>query len=976
MPIPDDRLGGERVCAGTRRLKTWFIGNWLGSHSCWWFENRALLRTNVHFCLNNGKMTTIMVTDSLLEAYLNCRTKCYLIARGEIGTKPDYAKWQAKRHDTYKQSALATRPSLLSRREEAAHRLRIPSLNQTEGQIETGIVVRTASVESCLHAVEIVAAKRGEGKPKVLPVRFIDNNRLSRNEKLMAVFDALALSEMLGRKYGGAKIIYGESNSETVVSSPAMAEEVRKLIETISTLIAAPSPPDLILNRHCAECEFQTQCRRRAVEKDDLSLLTNMSAKERKKFNERGIFTVTQLSHTFRPRRRPKSRQHEPEKYQHSLKALSIRAGKIHILGRFELKLDGTPVFFDVEGSPDEGFYYLIGVRVQTESDVVTQRSFWAESRDEEKRIWTEFLSFLKEVANPILLHYGSYDATFLKRMCERHGLPPSTPHSVESAVRQPRNVLSSFLGQVYFPLLSNGLKSVAGFVGARWRIPESTGLQSIMWRSEWETTHSGELKNRLLEYNQDDCEALHILVTELQTLADCSPSRKDIAFADDLKKSGTELGKGIHRTLEGLLKSAHSDYTATKIDLGDGDDTNHEPTKARKLPSKRKLPSGMGRTIRVSRKRTCPKHAGLRLVPRNTQVSCHLLDLVFTKSGCKKTVVHYVGKKAYCPLCDTAYVPTFIKRMRGVVFGRGFQAWAVYQRVVLRMSYRLMAKAALDLFHETVPAQTMMRFVTCISEEYRRTEKTLFETILHSPAIHIDETQLNIGGFNQYVWVITDGSNTAFHLTETREADFIKTLLGEYRGTVVSDFFAGYDSLPCRQQKCIVHLIRDLNEDLWKNPFNSEYEQFVSSVRDLFVPILKDAVRYGPKVRHLRKHRKRVALFYRDTIQGLSPSQELVSKYHKRFIRYRESLFAFLENDGVPWNNNAAERAIRHLAVQRKISGSFTSKGAKLYLRLLGIAQTCRFQSKSFLGFLLSGSTDLASYGKPQRRRCASTGS
>lgn len=916
----------------------------------------------------------MIVTAPLFEAYLHCRTKCYLLSREGVGTMPEYTRWRAKRHDAYRESALATLPSLLSRREEAAHLLGIPALNQVEGKTDKGIVARTALLESYLHAVEVAPAKRGAGKQKLLPVRFICSSQLGRNEKLLALFDALAVSDMLGLKYCGAKIIYGESYSETIVSSPAMTEEVKKLTGMIATLIAAPAPPDLILNRHCGECEFQAECRQRAVEKNDLSLLSNMSEKERRKFNERGIFTVTQLSHTFRPRRRPKSRRQNAEKYQHALKALAIRVGKIHILGRFELKLDGTPVYFDVEGSPDEGSYYLIGVRVKTEKDVPIQRSFWAENRNDEKRIWTEFLGFLNEIANPILLHYGSYDATFLKRMCERHGLPSRTTHPVENAVRQPRNVLSAFLGQVYFPTWSNGLKNVSGFLGARWRLPAATGLQSIMWRSEWEATKSGELKTRLLEYNQDDCEALHILVTELQALADRAPSR-DIAFADDLKKSGTELGAGIHRTLEGLLKSAHSDYTAKKIDLGATEDTNQQqPTKSRKLPSKRKLPSGKGRMVRVSRKRTCPNHAGLPLIPRKTQASCRLLDLVFTKSGCKKSVVYYIGQKAYCPLCDTAYVPPFIKRQRGVVFGRGFQAWVVYQRVVLRMSYRLMSKAAQDLFHEKVHAQTMIRFVTCVSEEYRRTEETLFRTILLSPAIHIDETQLNISGFNQYAWVITDESSTAFHLTETREADFLKTLLEDYHGTVVSDFFAGYDSLPCRQQKCIVHLIRDLNEDLWKNPFNTEYEQFVASVRDLLVPMLKDAARYGLKTRHLRKHQRRVAAFYRDTIQGLPPSQELVSKYHKRFVRYKASLFAFLESDGIPWNNNAAERAIRHLAVQRKISGSFSSNGAKLYLRLLGIAQTCRFQNKSFLGFLLSGNTDLANYGKQRRRKRGGT--
>ena len=80
------------------------------------------------------------------------------------------------------------------------------------------------------------------------------------------------------------------------------------------------------------------------------------------------------------------------------------------------------------------------------------------------------------------------------------------------------------------------------------------------------------------------------------------------------------------------------------------------------------------------------------------------------------------------------------------------------------------------------------------------------------------------------------------------------------------------------------------------------------------------------------------------------------VRTYQKRLQRYRQSLFTFLDYDGIPWNNNMAERAIRHLAVQRKISGTFFASVAPQYLLLLGLAQTCRFQGKSVLKFLLSG--------------------
>ena len=63
---------------------------------------------------------------------------------------------------------------------------------------------------------------------------------------------------------------------------------------------------------------------------------------------------------------------------------------------------------------------------------------------------------------------------------------------------------------------------------------------------------------------------------------------------------------------------------------------------------------------------------------------------------------------------------------------------------------------------------------------------------------------------------------------------------------------------------------------------------------------------------------------------------------------------------DGIPWHNNTAENAIRHLAVQRKISGSFFKKVALQYLLLLGITQTCRFQDKSVLKFFLSKEIDV----------------
>nr|MDJ0708315.1 transposase [Leptolyngbyaceae cyanobacterium MO_188.B28] len=123
-------------------------------------------------------------------------------------------------------------------------------------------------------------------------------------------------------------------------------------------------------------------------------------------------------------------------------------------------------------------------------------------------------------------------------------------------------------------------------------------------------------------------------------------------------------------------------------------------------------------------------------------------------------------------------------------------------------------------------------------------------------------------------------------------------------------------------------------------------------------------------KKRHLRKFKKQVDRFYKNHIHDKSYYSELAIKYQKRFERYQESLFIFLEYDSIPWHNNTAERALRHIAIQKKISGSFFESGATSYLTLLGIMQTCRFQEKSFLKFLFSGEKDVDAFKSPKIRK------
>jgi predicted RecB family nuclease len=81
---------------------------------------------------------------------------------------------------------------------------------------------------------------------------------------------------------------------------------IERTLREVAESVKAESPPTLILNDHCQICEFRQRCHEQAVREDSISLLRGISENEVKRFARKGLFTVTQLAHTFRPRRKGK----------------------------------------------------------------------------------------------------------------------------------------------------------------------------------------------------------------------------------------------------------------------------------------------------------------------------------------------------------------------------------------------------------------------------------------------------------------------------------------------------------------------------------------------------------------------------------------------------------------------------------------------------------------------------------------------
>jgi hypothetical protein len=184
-----------------------------------------------------------------------------------------------------------------------------------------------------------------------------------------------------------------------------------------------------------------------------------------------------------------------------------------------------------------------------------------------------------------------------------------------------------------------------------------------------------------------------------------------------------------------------------------------------------------------------------------------------------------------------------------------------------------------------------------------------------------------------------------------------------------VSDFYAAYDASPCLQQKCLIPLVRDINDDLFHSPFDEELKQIAKGLVAVLKPIIDTIDRHGLKQHHLHKYKEDAERFLRRVLDQ-SYASAAARKYQRRVQKYSDKLFVFLDRDGVPWNNNNAENAIKVFAKRRRIIGaSFGERGLQDYLVFLSIYQSCRNKHLSFLRFLPSGGLDLDAFAEASGR-------
>jgi predicted RecB family nuclease len=780
------------------------------------------------------------------------------------------------------------------------------------------------------------------------PVIVLGSNQIAKENRLELAYLCFLL-EKIQNKFPEKGLIIDKKGGKHRVELTKLKKSLKSIISEIQSF--DQTPPKLILNRHCSQCSFENTCKTLAQKEDNLSLLDRITPKQVNKLEKKGIFTVKQLSFIYKPRRLNIKAKNPPILYKPEIQALAIHTAKTYIQRLPALDRKPIEIFLDIEGLPDDGFFYLFGILI-SENTIQKTHSFWADTQKNEKTIWQGVVTLLESYADIPIYHYGTFEPSAFEKLAKRYQT------EIDGIKKRFVNINSFIYGKIYFPTYSNGLKDLGKSLGAKWANDKASGLLTIIWRNEWEEGQT-QRKADLQTYNHEDCLALKILTDELSRIQTSASISNDVEFIQNPKKIASEISQGVHNQFELVLELAHNAYNGKKIKLDLIANKIVSTTKKELIKTDRKwLGKKIGhpnKSVFFAPDRYCIKHTEQKLNKSKIESKKIIIDLVFSKNGVKKNIIEYIGRHGYCPICNNSLAALSFRQISRQLYSHNFKSWIVFQRIEIQLSFSKINESLFGLINDKTSHAAGIAFIKDFSKYYEETENLIIQNVLSSPFIHADETTISILGENQYVWIFTTGKYVTYKFSKNREAITAKDFLKGYKGILITDFYAGYDSVECIQQKCWVHLIRDLNNHLWSNPFDKEFENLVFKIRNLIIPIINACNLHGLKKKYLSKYQKQVDEFYKTTIYDKVYKSELCILYQKRFERYKESLFIFISNDDISWHNNTAENGIRHICVQRKISGSFGGNQFPHYLRLVSIMQTCKFQNKPFLKFLLS---------------------
>ncbi len=297
--------------------------------------------------------------------------------------------------------------------------------------------------------------------------------------------------------------------------------------------------------------------------------------------------------------------------------------------------------------------------------------------------------------------------------------------------------------------------------------------------------------------------------------------------------------------------------------------------------------------------------------------------------------IIHHVYLERTCPGCGQRVAPPpAVPAELGVLAGRqrlGLELLA--QLAVWRTEFRLpipviawglRALHGLELSEGAIVAA--LRRVAAAAQPL---VEQIRAAIRASPHVHADETGLRQDGTNGYLWSFSTPTER-FYVHGRRDKTVVDAVLGPaFAGVLSSDFYAAYDHYAGPHQRCWRHLLTDIHALVERHPSDAGLRAWADQVHGVYARAQRGvaAAEPDPAVRDREQRACEAALLalcqaHVAADAAVVPQAVLC----RRIAKYLPELFTFVAEPGVDSTNNAAERSVRPVVVQRKISGGTRS--------------------------------------------------
>lgn len=366
-----------------------------------------------------------------------------------------------------------------------------------------------------------------------------------------------------------------------------------------------------------------------------------------------------------------------------------------------------------------------------------------------------------------------------------------------------------------------------------------------------------------------------------------------------------------------------------------------------------------------VHRPETCPHCQAVFAAEQAAQASTK--RQVFDLPPIELIVTEHRVETLVCSECGawvSGEFPTAVSQP--TQYGPGIQRLAVYLKTEQLVPYERSQQFLADVCGVHLSLGTLENFVRQAAQRLRPVVAQIKQALISSPVVHFDESGFYIEG--QRHWLHSAGTPTLTHYAAHRRRGRVATealgVLPQFYGTAVHDFLAvylGYEH--CQHGLCNAHHLRDLNGVLETMPqaWQWRFKVLLLGAKQAVAQASAAGLSALPPPK-LAQIERLYARLVQAALQAEVPPaggwpkgargrvrKSKARNLAERFAQQQAAVLAFVYDFKVPFDNNLAERDLRMLKVQQKISGCFRSaQGADDFCTIRSYTSTLRKQGLS----------------------------